>query len=161
MKAKHLDRTWFGFDHEKVNNHFLGDLTFKAEADLNGRTWAIYHVANPDRSLGHKDYLLLSRQGQEVIVSGMDADAMEILRWVQGIACLNCNTAMYSVHRHDGHGCSCSNNAFVDGGSSYLRWGAVDFTLVAVIWLDLLTGETYDANTGEILISRLDNKEQK
>ena len=46
------------------------------------------------------------------------------------IECLVCNTVLESKHQHDFKICGCSNNAFVDGGLSYIRYGANDFTLI-------------------------------
>ena len=46
------------------------------------------------------------------------------------IKCLSCNTVLESKHKHDYQACSCSNRAFVDGGLSYIRLGAMDLDLI-------------------------------
>lgn len=46
------------------------------------------------------------------------------------IKCLQCNTILESKHRHDYVACQCSNQAFVDGGTVYVRVGAVDLDLI-------------------------------
>ena len=46
------------------------------------------------------------------------------------IKCLVCNTILESKHQHDFQRCNCSNGAFVDGGLSYIRYGANDLDLI-------------------------------
>ena len=46
------------------------------------------------------------------------------------IKCLVCNTILESKHQHDFQQCNCSNGAFVDGGLSYIRYGANDLDLI-------------------------------
>lgn len=46
------------------------------------------------------------------------------------IKCLQCNTVLESRHEHDYQACCCSNRAFVDGGLSYIRLGAMDLDLI-------------------------------
>ena len=46
------------------------------------------------------------------------------------IRCLQCNTILESKYRHDYQVCYCSNRAFVDGGLSCIRVGAVDLDLI-------------------------------
>ena len=46
------------------------------------------------------------------------------------IKCLQCNTVLESKHRHDYQSCHCSNRAFLDGGLSYIRLGAMDLDLI-------------------------------
>ena len=46
------------------------------------------------------------------------------------IKCLQCNTVLESKYQHDYQSCKCSNQAFVDGGLSYVRLGAVDLDLI-------------------------------
>lgn len=45
------------------------------------------------------------------------------------VQCLSCNDVIESTHRHDFKYCSCQN-VFVDGGLSYIRRGAKDFSMV-------------------------------
>ena len=49
------------------------------------------------------------------------------------IKCLVCNTILESKHRHDFQQCNCSNKAFVDGGLSYERIGAMDLDLIEIL----------------------------
>lgn len=46
------------------------------------------------------------------------------------VTCLECNETIVSYHRHDFKACSCPNKAVVDGGTSYLRYGAVDMSKI-------------------------------
>ena len=48
------------------------------------------------------------------------------------IKCLVCNTILESKHQHDFQQCNCSNGAFVDGGLSYERIGAMDLDLIEI-----------------------------
>ena len=58
-----------------------------------------------------------------------DVETIQVLTR-NAIKCLQCNTVLESKYRHDFQSCSCPNQAFVDGGLSYNRVGAVDFDLV-------------------------------
>lgn len=49
------------------------------------------------------------------------------------IKCLVCNTILESKHQHDFQQCNCSNKAFVDGGLSYNRIGAMDLDLIEIL----------------------------
>ena len=49
------------------------------------------------------------------------------------IKCLECNTILESKHQHDFQQCNCSNKAFVDGGLSYSRNGAMDLDLIEIL----------------------------
>ena len=49
------------------------------------------------------------------------------------VKCLVCNTILESKHRHDFQQCNCSNKAFVDGGLSYNRIGAMDLDLIEIL----------------------------
>ena len=46
------------------------------------------------------------------------------------IDCLDCGATIVSYHRHDYKTCGCRNQAIVDGGDSYLRYGAVDMSKI-------------------------------
>ena len=58
-----------------------------------------------------------------------DAETIQVLTR-NAIKCLQCNTVLESKHKHDYQACSCSNRAFVDGGLSYIRLGAMDLDLI-------------------------------
>ena len=59
----------------------------------------------------------------------MNKETIEVLTR-NAIKCLQCNTVLESKYRHDFQSCQCSNQAFVDGGLSYVRLGAVDLDLI-------------------------------
>ena len=59
----------------------------------------------------------------------MDNKLIKVLT-KNSIKCLVCNTILESKHRHDFQQCNCSNGAFVDGGLSYIRYGANDLDLI-------------------------------
>jgi hypothetical protein len=40
------------------------------------------------------------------------------------VKCLECGETIVSYHRHDYNVCECPNDASVDGGTSYVRYGA-------------------------------------
>lgn len=46
------------------------------------------------------------------------------------VTCTECNTTIISRHRHDYQVCGCPNKAMVDGGVSYLRYGASDMSKI-------------------------------
>jgi hypothetical protein len=46
------------------------------------------------------------------------------------VTCLECNETIVSYHRHDYKTCSCPNEAMVDGGTAYLRYGAKDLSKI-------------------------------
>lgn len=48
------------------------------------------------------------------------------------VTCLECNEVLVSHHRHDYKVCSCPNRAMADGGTAYLRYGAVDMSKIKI-----------------------------
>ena len=46
------------------------------------------------------------------------------------VTCLECNETIVSYHRHDYNMCGCPNLAMVDGGTAYLRYGAIDMSKI-------------------------------
>ncbi len=42
------------------------------------------------------------------------------------VKCLECNKVLVSRHRHDCVTCGCPNDAMIDGGNEYTRYGAMD-----------------------------------
>lgn len=46
------------------------------------------------------------------------------------VRCLACGVILESTHRRDYRTCGCPNQTMVDGGLAYVRWGAVDLSLV-------------------------------
>lgn len=109
---------WYGFDHKKVSETLGSEVEFCNSFCVNGeyRPVAVYKAKNPDRSKGHKDYVLLT----DKFIRGMDQDEIDKFRYQQGIVCLKCGDAMFSVNRHDFKYCQCGSCA-VDGGREYLK----------------------------------------
>jgi hypothetical protein len=48
------------------------------------------------------------------------------------VTCQECNETIVSYHRHDYKTCSCPNQAMVDGGTDYLRYGAKDMSKIKI-----------------------------
>ena len=46
------------------------------------------------------------------------------------IECLECGKTIVSQHRHDYVKCECPNEAMVDGGTDYLRYGAKNMSKI-------------------------------
>ena len=77
------------------------------------------------------------------------------------VKCLICNTILESKHRHDFQMCGCSNNAFVDGGLSYIRYGANDLDLIEDLCeYQVMTQEDYDKLIEQTKAKRLAKNEQ-
>lgn len=49
------------------------------------------------------------------------------------IKCLECGETLVSYHVHDYKTCSCPNEAMVDGGNEYARYGAMHFEKIKKI----------------------------
>ena len=49
------------------------------------------------------------------------------------VDCLDCGETIVSYHRHDYKTCGCRNQATVDGGLDYLRYGAVDMSKIQLV----------------------------
>lgn len=135
--------TWYGLDHKKVAAQFEGDLTFCAEFCVNGEyaPVAVYKAKTPNTKKGHKKYMLLQLQNGRGLVRGMTARQMQKERYQEAIICLECSALLYSMNRHDFHGCGGSNETKVDGGKDYLRYLGKDLEKIKVVTLDLITGK--------------------
>jgi len=48
------------------------------------------------------------------------------------VTCQECNETIVSYHRHDYKICSCPNEAMVDGGTAYLRYGAKNMSKIKI-----------------------------
>jgi hypothetical protein len=46
------------------------------------------------------------------------------------VECLECGEMLVSYHVHDYKTCSCPNQAMVDGGTAYLRYGAMNMNKI-------------------------------
>lgn len=147
---------WYGFLHEKVSEHYGGAEfinTFCVRGEY--EPVAVYKAKNPDRSKGHKDYLLLQiispvPGGDErvMLVRGMDRKEINEYRYQDAIYCKRCDEVIFSVMRHDARHCSCGG-ALVDGGADYLRYGG-DQELLEVVILDFLTDTVVPDRTNPI-----------
>lgn len=132
---------WYGFSHKNVAKRFSGDLTFCNEFCVKDeyKPVAVYHAANPDRSKGHKDYMLLqTTEGGGGLVRGMTPEEIEPFRRQSGLWCHGCNEVIYSIMRHNMQGCKCKSVS-VDGGQDYFKVSfkkGADYTMVEI---DLLT----------------------
>lgn len=51
------------------------------------------------------------------------------------VQCLECGKTIESIYTHDYNVCGCKNNASVDGGTSYLRYGANDMSKIKLLTL--------------------------
>lgn len=51
----------------------------------------------------------------------------------QAILCLDCGWMRISFNRHDFRTCPCPNEAMVDGGEDYLRYGAKSLDKIQVL----------------------------
>lgn len=90
----------------------------------------------------------------------MDNKLIKVLS-KNAIKCLVCNTILESKHRHDFQQCNCSNKAFVDGGLSYERLGAMDLSLIENLCeYRTLTQEAYDKEQAELKVIQLAKNEQ-
>lgn len=145
MKIKKIN--YYGLNHDAAIKEFnatkyVNDVPIRHRND--SYPAAVYFSANPDRSKGHKDYVFIFNNGGQMYVSGLDSPDMEQNRYVDGILCHECETTLYSIQRHHCHTCGCLNDAMVDGGTSYLRYGAKDMTKLEQVIVDLLTDEVFD-----------------
>lgn len=48
------------------------------------------------------------------------------------VTCHECHKTIVSYNRHDYKTCLCPNNAMVDGGTDYLRYGAKDMSKIKI-----------------------------
>lgn len=133
---------WYGFNHKAVVERFSGDLTFCNEFCVNDeyKPVAVYHAANPDRSKGHKDYMLLQVTEHGGLVRGMTPAEIEPFRRQAGAWCHGCNEVIYSIMRHNMQDCKC-RAINVDGGQDYFKMGFKKGAKYSLVEIDLLTDE--------------------
>lgn len=140
-KVKRVD--WYGFNHSKIIQKFEGDLSFCNEFCVFGESSpvAVYKAKTPNKSKGHKKYMLLQMQNNLGLVRGMTAQQMKKERYQDAVLCLGCNVLLYSITGHHYHTCGCYNETMVDGGKSYIRCGGLNLDLVKVVKFDLITNK--------------------
>lgn len=141
MKVKKVD--WYGFEHDKVAQHFEGDLTFLNyfSVPAKGGGWvpvAVYKSKKPNIKKGHKKYMLLQKKEKGGVVAGMSAQQMTKYRTQDALHCLRCDTVIYSIDQHHYHSCPCGNIS-VDGGRDYLQFSFKEKSQYKGVLLDLLT----------------------
>lgn len=148
MKINKDDHNWYGFNTDKACEHFEGDLTYLNTFCVKGAYLpvAVFRNAKPNRRKQHKDFMLLwitrdnplVTEGEQVIVSGIDADEMEKYRYQTGLHCPDCNEVIYSVNRHDYRKCKCGR-CMVDGGKDYFRTNMAGAAVKIDLLLDDIT----------------------
>jgi len=123
------DKTnWYGFDHEVVKAKFDGSPDYVGTFCVRDeyRPVAVYRSQGPDRSKGHKDFILLHTQRGDpedpttsaTFIRGMDAAEIEPY-WTQAaIRCGGCREVIYSCMRHEERLCGCGAVS-IDGGRDY------------------------------------------
>lgn len=133
---------WYGFNHAKVNERFGGELTFCNEFCVRDeyKPVAVYKAANPDRSKGHKDYMLLQTTPEGGLVRGMTPEEIEPYRRQAGLWCHGCNEVIYSIMRHNYQKCKCKSIG-VDGGKDYFKYSWEKNASFDSVEIDLLTNE--------------------
>lgn len=146
IKIKKQD--WLGLNHEAVAKKFEGDLSFinyMNVGDKGDLVAAVYHAKKPNLEKGHKEFMLLwkyydfTTDKDQWMVSGMTREQIEKHAKVEGILCMKCNTALWSLNRHNYHTCGCKNDTMVDGGKDYLKAGAKDISKTRGVTINLLT----------------------
>lgn len=129
---------YHGFEHNKVNEMFGGELTYIGTFCVNQEyePVAVYRARKPDKSKGHKEFMLLQRNNRGGIVRGMTRYQLNKHRYQHGMQCTGCEDVIYSVMRHDYRECHC-RNASIDGGKDYIRASGTG----RGVTIDLLTGK--------------------
>jgi hypothetical protein len=151
MRLKEVN--YYGLDHAKVNEKFKGDLTYLRTFTIRGHHWAVYHAANPNRALGHKDYMMLGstvdmadpQLRSNWYVSGSILEEMAVERVQEAVLCTKCDTIIYSINRHHFHYCPCGA-VFVDGGKDYLCHGGEGLRDLEIVKIDLVDGTLVEHN---------------
>lgn len=144
MKIKKVN--WYGLNHKRVIRRFKTDLTYCNDFCVNDeyKPVAVFYDKNPDRSKGHKDYILLHVSKPNLIIRGMDKEEIEKFRYQTAIHCKECDTVLYSANRHHFNSCECPNQTSIDGGKDYAKCSAKDFSKTRYVTIDLLTDNLTD-----------------
>lgn len=113
-----MKKNWYGFNHESVNKHFKGELTYLNDFCVNGEynPVAVYKCKRPDKSKGHKKYILLQIIDKKTLIRGMDLKTIKQFSKAKVVQCKKCKDTIYSVMRHDFRSCECGNIT-IDGGT--------------------------------------------
>jgi hypothetical protein len=139
-----MKKNWYGFDHVAVNKKFEGGLTYLNDLCVFDEYYpvAVYKVETPNRSKGHKDYLLLQVLNGQMLIRGMNENEMENWRYQSAIVCELCKDIVYSVNRHDMRSCECGENS-IDGGKEYTKINSKDETSYTLGSIDIILDRFY------------------
>ena len=155
MKIKEVN--WYGFDHNKIAQRFVGNLKYLNTFCVNGEYSPVAVYLNQDflvpakRKKMRKDfkkYVLIQMEstgrdgGRGGIIRGMDQRKMNKNRYQEAIHCLQCGDVVYSVMRHDMRPCQCGSVS-VDGGKDYTKVSFKKRDSYKLVLIDLLTNEIF------------------
>jgi hypothetical protein len=117
------DINYYCLDHSAVDKKFSGDLVYLGSWQLKGEdyTSAFYYVKNPDKSKGHKSFMLLSSINGNFFVRGKEFLEILPLSEYPTLECSFCKDIIYSPHRHTMVTCSCEKVCIDGGNSEYFR----------------------------------------
>lgn len=145
-----INEPWYGFDHKKVFeryrvDRYVGSFSIPCAGGDN-IVWEVFRAPKPDKSKGHKKYVLLRAftdawTGQrKAEVSGIHQQRMRYYRYQDGLLCSGCNTVAVSAQRHHACPCECGKNS-IDGGRAYTHLitqeGAPPAKVVTIDWLTM------------------------
>lgn len=134
-------------DINAAKDHLEGDVEYVGYWYVYDAAGYVFKCNNPDRSKGHKDYVILKHrynpyaEKQDLIVCGYDQKRMEEISTQSGLVCRHCNTVIWSLNTHDYHGCNCTDDnkvVIVDGGMDYTRTMVSDKSDFMVVRVDHL-----------------------
>lgn len=133
---------YYNFIHDEVNKKFSGELTFCNSFCVKDEyaPVAVYKAKKPDKSKGHKKYLLLQVDDKGLLIRGMDSKDMKKWRYQDAIECVHCEDIVFSVNRHDYRNCKCGKIA-IDGGKDYTKISFQNKNDYILLTLDLISGK--------------------
>jgi len=117
-------------DKDKALEHLEGDVEYVGYWFVKDAKGYVFHAKNPDRSKGHKDYVVIKyvynymMDDYDFYIAGYDRAEMEERSIQVGQACRHCKTVIWSLSRHDYHSCRCKKDGdqvCIDGGTDYYR----------------------------------------
>lgn len=117
---------------------YLGTVTVKGEY----APVAVYRAYRPDRSLGHKKYVLAQVLDGRVMIRGMHPHEFKPYRIVNAVRCPKCNHVVASCMRHEQRWCECGAVG-IDGGRDYIKTSYTDAP-PELVRVDILTGLVID-----------------
>ena len=119
---------YHGIIFDEVCNILEGDIKYIGTMSINEQKTpvSVFYSVKPNRSKGHKDFVLVSRFDDKIYVQGMDMKDFEKYQYQTGVICQKYGEFIYSIYRHDFRECECGS-CFVDGGRDYLRTGGKNY----------------------------------